>query len=77
MRLLKEINPEGVSQRRQKRLRRRIYHSKVYGLDFDSCNYSDHSVVFVKKKGPNFIWHADGYDKLATFGIRIHGCIDG
>ena len=26
---------------------------------------------------PNFIWHADGYDKLGTFGIRIHGCIDG
>ena len=52
MRLLKEIDPEGVSQRRQKHLRRRIYHSKVYGLDFDSCNYSDHSVVFIKKRVP-------------------------
>ena len=27
--LLKEIDPEGVEQRRQRRLRRRIYHSKV------------------------------------------------
>ena len=28
-------------------------------------------------KGPNYIWHADGYDKLKPFGITIHGCIDG
>ncbi|PIK51443.1 hypothetical protein BSL78_11682 [Apostichopus japonicus] len=27
--------------------------------------------------GPNFIWHADGYDKLKPFGIGINGCIDG
>lgn len=27
--------------------------------------------------GPNFIWHADGYDKLKPFGFGIHGCIDG
>ena len=28
-------------------------------------------------KGPNFIWHIDGYDKLMPFGFGIHGCIDG
>lgn len=28
-------------------------------------------------KGPNYCWHADGYDKLAPFYIFIHGCIDG
>lgn len=28
-------------------------------------------------KGPNYIWHLDGYDKLKPFGICIHGCIDG
>ena len=27
--------------------------------------------------GPNFTWHADGYDKLKQFGFPIHGCIDG
>ncbi len=27
--------------------------------------------------GPNFSWHADGYDKLKLFGVVIHGCIDG
>ena len=27
--------------------------------------------------GPNFIWHVDGWDKLAPFGIAIHGAIDG
>lgn len=27
--------------------------------------------------GPNYIWHADGYDKLKPFGFGISGCIDG
>lgn len=27
--------------------------------------------------GPNFLWHVDGWDKLAPFGIYIHGAIDG
>jgi hypothetical protein len=28
-------------------------------------------------KGPNFLWHVDGYDKLKPFGFCISGCIDG
>ena len=28
-------------------------------------------------KGPNYIWHLDGYDKLKPFGMCIHGCVDG
>ena len=28
-------------------------------------------------KGPNYMWHIDGYDKLKTFGFAIHGCMDG
>lgn len=28
-------------------------------------------------QGPNYVWHADGYDKLKPFGLAIHGCIDG
>ncbi|KAL3866702.1 hypothetical protein ACJMK2_043986 [Sinanodonta woodiana] len=28
-------------------------------------------------KGPNYVWHIDGYDKLTPYGIGIHGCIDG
>ena len=27
--------------------------------------------------GPNYCWHADGYDKLKPYGFPIHGCIDG
>ena len=27
--------------------------------------------------GPNYTWHADGYDKLKDFGFPIHGCIEG
>lgn len=28
-------------------------------------------------RGPNFIWHLDGYDKLKPYGLCIHACIDG
>ena len=28
-------------------------------------------------KGPNYVWHLDGYDKLKPFGFAIHVCIDG
>ena len=28
-------------------------------------------------KGPNFVWHTDGHDKLKLFGFSVHGCIDG
>ena len=28
-------------------------------------------------KGPNFIWHIDGHDKLKPYGFSVHGCIDG
>ncbi|XP_066913459.1 uncharacterized protein [Clytia hemisphaerica] len=28
-------------------------------------------------KGPNELWHMDGYDKLKPYGFAIHGCIDG
>ena len=27
-------------------------------------------------KGPNWIWHLDGYDKLKLYGFSIHGAID-
>lgn len=30
-----------------------------------------------RSKGPNYIWHVDGYDKLKPFGFCIHACIDG
>ena len=28
-------------------------------------------------KGPSYLWHMDGYDKLKPFGFCVHGCIDG
>lgn len=28
-------------------------------------------------RGPNYVWHIDGYDKIKPFGIGISGCIDG
>lgn len=36
---------------------------------------------FVKRvyssRGPNHVWHIDGYDKLKPYGLAISGCIDG
>lgn len=28
-------------------------------------------------KGPNYLFHIDGWDKLKPFGLTVHGCIDG
>ncbi|XP_066933073.1 uncharacterized protein [Clytia hemisphaerica] len=28
-------------------------------------------------RGPNYLWHLDGYDKLKPYGFCIHGAIDG
>lgn len=30
-----------------------------------------------RSKGPNYLWHIDGYDKLKPFGFCVHGAIDG
>ena len=30
-----------------------------------------------RSEGPNTCWHVDGYDKLKSYGLPIHGCIDG
>ena len=49
-------------------------------LDPDGVDaHSRHSLkrrTYVSK-GPNFVWHIDGYDKLKPFGFCIHGAIDG
>lgn len=55
MKILRELDPEGVDSRKRKRLRRRTYEAK----------------------GPNFVWHIDGYDKLKPYGFCVHGGIDG
>ncbi|XP_048749877.2 uncharacterized protein LOC125661760 [Ostrea edulis] len=49
------VDPIRVQERRQKHLRRRVYHNK----------------------GPNYLLHVDGYDKLKRFGFAIHGCVCG
>ena len=28
-------------------------------------------------RGPNWVWHIDGFDKLKPYGFNIHGAIDG
>ncbi|XP_021363765.1 uncharacterized protein LOC110457004 [Mizuhopecten yessoensis] len=53
--ILRELDPLGVANRRKHRFSRRTYINK----------------------GPNFLLHMDGYDKIKRFGFAIHGAICG
>ena len=28
-------------------------------------------------KGPNYLHHIDGWDKMKRYGLCVHGCVDG
>lgn len=45
------------------------------GVDLRSRNRLRRRVYH--SRGPNYVWHIDGYDKIKPFGIAISGCIDG
>lgn len=30
-----------------------------------------------RSRGPGYVWHIDGHDKIKPYGFSIHGCIDG
>ena len=49
---------------------RYVYHDRAMHI-------STISVCYFTIQGPNQVWHIDGYDKLAPYGLTIHGCIDG
>lgn len=49
-------------------------------LDPDGVSLRAHHKLKRRKyftKGPNYVWHIDGYDKLKPYGFCIHGAIDG
>lgn len=73
MRLIKEVDPDGVQSRKGRRLRRRTYTSKVAII---IC-IPKLMITVLQLQGPNHIWHLDGYDKLSPYGLAIHGCVDG
>ncbi len=79
MEIMRETDPDAVGRRRQGRLQRRIYSSKVlvYRVVICWCVYYCVFTYNIHMQGPNFCWHLDGYDKLSPFGFHIHGCIDG
>ena len=75
--VLSIMDPEGAGRRKRRRLKRRIYQNKVCCDTVDSHIYcflilANLSFVY---KGPDFVWHIDGYDKLKPYGFTIHGCI--
>lgn len=55
MNAVRIIDPEGVEQRKRRRLKRIKYITP----------------------SPNYLWHVGGWDKLAPFGIYVHGAVDG
>ena len=72
---LNELEPEGVATRKSKYLKRRVYYNKVY-----YCSAFQHvrmKLYLYNIKGPNYVWHMGGYDKLSPYGLAVHGCIDG
>ena len=57
------------------------YNMNKRGPITDPCG-TPHEIVIVSDltaiyPGPNAVWHIDGYDKLAPYGIYIHSCVDG
>ncbi|XP_060608250.1 uncharacterized protein LOC132760318 isoform X1 [Ruditapes philippinarum] len=49
-------------------------------IDPDGINFRKAHRIKRRKyriKGPNYVWHVDGYDKLKPYGFCIHGAIDG
>ena len=86
-----ELNGDGrlLGYRAMWRLIRRKYHVKVPRKvvqrllrEIDPEGSNERRSHRLKRReynnpGPNFCWHADGYDKLKPRGFPIHGCIDG
>ena len=86
-----ELNGDGclLGYRAMWRLIRRKYHVKVPRRvvqrllrEIDPEGSNERRSHRLKRReynnpGPNFCWHADGYDKLKPHGFPIHGCIDG
>lgn len=49
-------------------------------LDPDGVNLRQQRRLYRRKywsKGPDYLYHIDGWDKLKPFGLAVHGCIDG
>ncbi|CAB4023080.1 Hypothetical predicted protein, partial [Paramuricea clavata] len=84
-----ELNGDGclLRYRAMRRLIRRKYHGKVPRRVVQRLLREIHPEGSNERRshrlkrreynnpGPNFCWHADGYDKLRPHGFPIHGCI--
>ena len=69
MHLMRELDPDGVRQRKTRRLKRRSYTCKVW-LELFTCSC-------IKLPSSRDLIKFGGYDKLTPYGLSIHGCIDG
>ncbi|KAL4009634.1 hypothetical protein ACER0C_003486 [Sarotherodon galilaeus] len=56
---------------------RAIQHGFVVSQDTVRCIIKLVDPQGYSCRGPNALWHMDGYDKLKPYGIAISGCIDG
>ena len=70
MHLLAHIAPEDSASRRRNC-------QKIISQQSNNCKNMTCSHLFGETKGPNYVWHTDGMDKLKPYGFAVHGCIDG
>ena len=59
---------------------RRVVEHLMREMDPEGCKLRQAHRLKRRKyfsRGPNDVWHVDGYDKLKPYGFPIHGCIDG
>lgn len=69
-----------LTEKHRLRITRQLSRDLVSLIDREGVSWRKRHRLRRRKyftKGPNYAWHLDGYDKLAPYGICIHGCIDG
>lgn len=75
MKVMQDLDPSGVEQRRKRKLKRRVYRSKVYynmwSPQFSSPSYT---VTTITIRDPTSCGTLMG---ISPYGLTVHGCIDG
>jgi hypothetical protein len=73
-------DPEVIVAAVEQELSRETVHTTLASLDPEGVSLRSRHRLKRRKytaRGPNYVWHLDGYDKLKPFGFCVHGAIDG
>lgn len=78
MKVMQDLDPSGVEQRRKRKLKRRVYRSKVYSMwspQFSSPSYTVTTITIGDPTSCGTLMGMTSY--LHNYGLTVHGCIDG